>query len=154
MSSVSNYSPYYPNAKGLTEALIDLKATIDPKTVYSVAGFTAIASENINQGEAVYCRASDGKVARAVASGTFDEANVAGFAQTTKLTGEEVRVLIYGTLPVTGVDAGSIYYLSAGTPGSITKVAPTTAGHYVTRIGEAINSATLVVQLEPPIKLG
>ena len=153
MSGVSNYSPYPPNAQGLTEALIDLKSTIGSATTYSVLGFLAEAAENINQGEAVYCRTSDGKVALAVANGTFDQANVAGFAQTSKLTGQQVRVIVCGLLPTAGLDAGDIYYLSAGTPGTITTTPPSGSGQYVTRVGEAVNGAGLAVQLEPPIKL-
>lgn len=153
MSGVSNYSPYAPNAQGFTEALIDLKSTLGSSTTYSVIGFLAEAFENINQGEAVYCRSSDGKIARAVASGTFDQANVAGFAQTTKLAGQQVRVVVTGASPISGLNSGNIYYLSAGTPGSITDTPPSGSGQYVTRVGEAANSATLIVQLEPPIKL-
>lgn len=153
MSGVSNYSPYAPNAQGFTEALIDLKSTLGSSTTYSVIGFLAEAFENINQGEAVYCRSSDGKIARAVANGTFDQANVAGFAQTTKLAGQQVRVVVTGSSPNSGLNPGSIYYLSAGTPGSITDTPPSGSGQYVTRVGEAVNGATLVVQLEPPIKL-
>lgn len=153
MPGVSNYEPYAPNNQGLTEALIDLKSTMAGKTVYSVAGFQALAFENVNQGEALYARASDGKVGRAIANDTFDKANVVGFAQTTKLSGELVRVLIVGVAPNSGLSPGVIYYLSAASAGAITSTPPSTAGHYVTRVGEAASSAELIVQLEPPVLL-
>lgn len=153
MSGISNYEPYAPNAQGFTEVLIDLKSTMAGKTVYAVAGFLAEAFENVPQGAALYSRASDGKVGIAVANDTFDKANVVGFAETAKLAGEQVRVLIVGVLPTTGLSPGLIYYLSAGTPGSIVSTPPSTAGHYVTRVGEASSSTQLIVQLEPPIQL-
>lgn len=153
MSGVSNYEPYAPNNQGLTEALIDLKSTMAGKTVYSVAGFQALAFENISQGEALYARSSDGKVGRAIANDTFDKANVIGFAQTSKLSGELVRVLIVGVAPNSGLSPGQIYYLSAASAGTITTTPPSTAGHYLTRVGEAASTAELIVQLEPPVQL-
>ena len=153
MSGVSNYEPYAPNNQGLTEALIDLKSTMAGKTVYSVAGFQALAFENVSQGEALYARSSDGKVGRAIANDTFDKANVIGFAQTSKLSGELVRVLIVGVAPNSGLSPGQIYYLSAASAGTITTTPPSTAGHYVTRVGEAASTAELIVQLEPPVQL-
>ena len=153
MPGVSNYDPYAPNSEGLTEALIDLKSTMAGQTVYSVAGFQALAFENVNQGEALYARASDGQVGRAIANDTFDKANVVGFAQTTKLSGELVRVLIVGVAPNSGLSPGAIYYLSAASAGAITATPPSTAGHFVTRVGEAASAAELIVQLEPPVQL-
>jgi hypothetical protein len=153
MPGVSNYEPYAPNNQGLTEVLIDLKSTMAGKTVYSVAGFQALAFENINQGEALYARASDGKVGRAIANDTFDKATVIGFSQTTRLSGELVRVVIVGVTPSSGLSPGETYYLSATSAGAITSTPPSTAGHYVTRVGEAVNSAELAVQLELPILL-
>ena len=153
MPGTSNYEPYAPNAQGFTEVLIDLKSTLAGKTIYSVGGFLAEAFENIPQGSALYSRTSDGKVGLAVANDTFDKANVVGFAETGKLSGEQVRVLIVGVLPTTGLTLGSIYYLSAGTPGLILSAPPSTAGHYVTRVGEASSSTQLILQLEPPIQL-
>ena len=153
MAGVSNYEPYAPNNQGLTEALIDLKSTMAGKTVYSVAGFQALAFENVNQGEALYARASDGKVGKAIANDTFDKANVVGVAQTTKLAGQLVRVLIVGVAPETGLSPGQIYYLSAASAGAITLTPPSTTGHFVTRIGEAASATELIVQLEPPVQL-
>lgn len=153
MPGVSNYIPYEPNAQGLTEALIDLKSTMAGKTVYSVAGFQAEAFEAVSQGQALYSRASDGKVGLAVANSTEDLATVVGFAQTSKLAGQQVRVLIVGVLATSGLDPGDIYYLSATTPGAITITPPSNAGQYVTRVGEASSSAELIIQLEPPVLL-
>lgn len=153
MSGVSNYSPYAPNAEGFVEALIDLKSTMNGRTVYGVAGFQSVAFEDISQGQAVYVRASDGLVGKAIANLTDDEATVAGFAQTSKLAGEIVRVIIFGPVPNSGLSPGESYYLSAASAGDITTTPPSTSGQYVTRVGEAVNSSTLIVQLEPSILL-
>lgn len=154
MPVVSNYVPYYSNAQDFTEALIDLKDTIASSVLYPVLGFDAVAFENVNQGQALYLRASDGKVGKAIANDTDDKATVIGFAQTTKLAGEIVRAAIVGSLPTSGLNLGSIYYLSATSAGSITDVPPSASGHFVTRVGESASSSQLIIQLEPPIRLG
>lgn len=153
MAGVSNYEPYAPNSEGLTQVLIDLKSTMAGRTVYAVAGFLAEGFENVVQGQALYARASDGKVGLAIANDTFDKANVIGFAQTSKLAGEQVRVLIVGVLAGSAYNAGDIYYLSASSAGSITTIPPSTAGQYVVRVGEAASTSEFIIQLEPPIEL-
>jgi len=153
MAGVSNYEPYAPNSEGLTEVLIHLKSTMAGRTVYAVAGFLAEGFENVVQGQALYARASDGKVGLAIANDTFDKANVIGFAQTSKLAGEQVRVLIVGVLAGSAYNAGDIYYLSANSAGSITTIPPSTAGQYVVRVGEAASTSEFIIQLEPPIEL-
>lgn len=153
MPVVSDYSPYYSNNQDLTEVLIDLKNTIATSVSYPVIGFDAVAFEDINQGQALYLRASDGKVAKAIANDTEDKATVVGFAQTTKLAGETVRVAIVGRLSTSGLNQGTLYYLSAASAGSITSTPPSTINHFVTRVGETSNSSQLIIQLEPPIRL-
>lgn len=153
MPNISNYEPYAPNAQGFTEVLIDLKSTISLLPAAPVSGFPAIPFEDVTQGEALYARTSDGKVGRAIANDTFDKANVIGFAQTSKLAGQQVRVLVVGILAGSGYNAGDIYYLSAASAGAITTTPPTGAGNYATRVGEAASTAEFVIQLEPPILL-
>jgi hypothetical protein len=145
--------PYAPNAQGLTGVLIDLKDTIAAKIPYSVSGFIAVCFEDVLAGQALYARESDGKVGLAIANDTFDKANVIGFAQTSKLSGQLVRVLIVGVLAGSGYDAGDIYYLSAAAAGAITLTPPSAPGHYVVRVGEAASASELAIQLEPPIQL-
>ena len=121
MSSVENYIPYAPNAQGLTEALIDLKSTMPSQTVFKVTGYKAIAFENVSQGDAVYSRASDGQIGKAIANSTLDKAIVAGVAETTKPAGQEVRVIVSGIVSTSGLDLGDQYYLSAASAGAIVK---------------------------------
>ena len=150
---VLDHEPYSASDIGLIGALRDLKETMAGKQTYSVVGYQCEVFENVVQGEALYCRASDGKVGKAIANDTFDKALVAGFAQTTKSTGQSVNVIVRGLLPTSGLDQGDEYYLSAASAGSITKTAPTTASQYLTRIGEAAGSTELIIKLEPPILL-
>ena len=152
MSGVNDYEPYAPNAQGLTEVLVDLKSTMANKPVYSLIGFQCVVLENISQGQAIYCRASDGKAGLAVANSTLDLATVAGFARTSKTTGQTLDGITFGILSTSGLDEGDIYYLSTS-PGVITKTPTSTAGQYVTRIGEACSSAQLIMRIEPPILL-
>ena len=71
---------------------------------------------------------------------------------TNKSAGETVRCLVFGNLATSSLNAGQLYFLSTGY-GSITATAPSTAGQYITRVGEAISGASLHVSLEPPIKV-
>ena len=153
MDGVSNYEPYSPNAEGFTQVLIDLKDTMAGRTVYAVAGFLAEGFEDVTQGEALYSRTSDGKVGRAIANDTVDKATVVGFAQTSKLAGEQVRVLIVGVLAGSGYDAGDVYYLSDASAGGIVTTPPSTAGRFLTRVGEAASTSEFIIQVEPPILL-
>jgi len=150
---VLDHEPYEASDVGLIGALRDLKETMAGQQTYSVVGYQCEVFENVVQGEALYCRASDGKVGKAIANDTFDKALVAGFAQTTKSTGQSVNVIVRGLLATSGLDEGDDYYLSAASAGSITKTAPTTASQYLTRIGEAAGSTELIIKLEPPILL-
>ena len=148
----SNYKPYESNAQGLTEVLIDLKDTLAEKTVYSVAGFEAVAFENVTQGQPLYARSSDGKVGLARAAGSEDEARVVGFAQTNNSTGETVRCLVFGNLATSGLDAGELYFLSTGY-GGITATPPSTSGQFITRVGEGATSTSFSIYVEPPVQL-
>ena len=152
MSSTKDYQPYSANAQGFTEVLIDFKKTLEDKSTQDIIGFQSIALENISQGQAVYCRASDGKVGLATCNSTLDLAIVAGFARTAKTTGQTLDVLISGIVSSSGLDAGNIYYLGAS-PGVVVSTPPSTSGQYLTRVGEANNSSQLIIRLEPPVLL-
>ena len=151
MSGATDHDPYEPNSEGLVGVLLDLKTTIAGKQVYSVAGFTAPAFEAVNQGEALYSRTSDGKVGKAIANDTVDKAGCIGFAETSKLTGETVRVLTYGQLATSGLTVGADYYLSDSSAGGITTTPPTGSGKYLVRIGKASSTSQLIVKLEAPM---
>ena len=153
MASVENYIPYQPNAQGLTEVLLDLKSTMPTQTVFKVTGYVTTCFENITQGDAVYSRASDGFVGKAIANDTFDKAKVAGIAETTQSSGSEIRVLTRGIVTTAGLDAGDLYFLSPSTAGAITLTPPSSAGQAVVRVGEASTTTKFAIRVEPPIKL-
>ena len=151
--SVENYVPYEPNAQGFTEALIDLKSSMGTSSVFKVTGYEAVAFENVVQGQVLYSRASDGQVGKAIASDTLDKAIVAGVAETTKTAGQTVKVIVAGIVATSGLDFGDQYYLSAASAGAIVKTPPSSAGQYISRIGEAGSTGQLIVRIEPPILL-
>ena len=153
MSSVENYIPYQPNAQGLTEALIDLKSTMPSQTVFKVTGYNTTCFEDVTQGQVLYSRASDGQVGKAIANDTFDKACVAGVAETTKSAGQIVRVIVSGIVATSGLNTGDQYFLSAASAGAIVETPPSSAGQYVTRVGEAGSTGQFIVNAERPILL-
>ena len=153
MSSVENYIPYQANAQGLTEALLDLKSTMPTNTVFKVTGYVTTCIEDVNQGDAVYSRSTDGHVGKAIANATEDKAQVAGFVETTQSSGSEVKVLTRGIIATSGLDTGDLYFLSAASAGSIVTTPPSSAGQFVTRVGEAGSTGQFIIKVEPPIKL-
>jgi len=144
--------PYEPNYRGLVDAIIDLKDGF-PVFAPSRVGFDATTFEAVSLGDALYMRTSDGQVGLAQADGTADEALVVGFADAAAASGTTVKVLVAGikTMGFT-VDPGDIYYLST-TAGAITTTPPSTAGQFVTRVGEGATTTDFSIQLEPPIQL-
>ena len=156
MADVKELQPYAANVEGLVAVLEDFRATMPNPIVFKVVGYQAEAFENISQGDAVYSRASDGKVGKAIANGTVDQATVAGFAETTKTAGQTIRVIVSGQVAAgtQTLDAGDLFFLSAASAGSITKTPPTTAGQFLTLVGEAANTSELIVRIKRPIQLG
>ena len=155
MSSVKDLEPYAGNAEGLTGVLADIASTMPNPIVFKVVGYVVNAFENVTQGDVLYSRASDGQVGKAIANDTSDKAVVAGIAETTVTAGSEVRVIVTGQVAVsTSIDPGDLYFLSASSPGSLTKTPPTTARHYVTLVGEAATSNQIVLKIKRPIQLG
>ena len=156
MTTAKDLEPYAANVAGLVAILEDFRQTMPNPIVFKVAAYRTEAFENVSQGDALYSRASDGKVGKAVANGTLDQAIVAGFAETTQTAGQIVRVIVSGQVAAgtQTLDAGDIFFLSAASAGSITKTPPTTAGHFLTLVGEAANTSELIVRIKRPIQLG
>jgi len=154
MTSVKDLEPYAGNAEGLTAVLTDIASTMPNPIVFKVVGYVVNAFENVTQGDVVFARASDGQVGKAIANDTLDKAIVAGIAETTVTAGNEVRVIVTGQVAVsTTIDPGEMYFLSAASAGSLTKTPPTTAGHYVTLVGEAGTSNQIVLKIKRPVQL-
>ena len=154
MADVKDLEPYAGNFSGLNGVLTDIASTMPNPIVFKVVGYVVNAFENVTQGDVLYARASDGQVGKAIANDTLDKAVVAGIAETTVTAGNEVRVIVTGQVAVsTSIDPGDMYFLSAASAGSLTKTPPTTAGHYVTLVGEAGTSNQIVLKIKRPIQL-
>ena len=155
MADVKDLEPYSANTEGLTGVLTDIVSTMPNPIVFKVVGYVVNTFEDVTQGDVLYARASDGLVGKAIANDTLDKAVVAGIAETTVTQGNQVRVIVTGQVAVsTSIDPGDIYFLSAASAGSLTKTPPTTAGHYVTLVGEAGTSNQIVLKTKRPIQLG
>jgi hypothetical protein len=146
-------SPYAPNYRGLVDAVVDLKEgfpTFSPIRV----GFDATTFEAVSDKDALYMRSADGQVGKATAaSGSSEAANVVGFADSSKSSGETVKVVVVGIKTMSALDAGDLYYLSPSSAGAITTTAPSGSGQAVTRVGEAATATDFSIQVEPPILL-
>ena len=122
--------------------------------VFKVVGYVVNVFENVTQGDVLYARTSDGQVGKAIANDTLDKAVVAGIAETTVTAGNQVRVIVTGQVAVsTSLDPGDMYFLSASSAGGLTKTPPSSAGQYLTLVGEAGTSNQIVLKIKRPIQL-
>ena len=153
MSGVNDLEPYAGNAEGLTAILTDISSTMPNPIVFKVVGYVVNAFENVTQGDVLYSRTSDGQVGKAIANDTFDKACVAGVAETTKTAGQSLKVIVAGIVATSGLNTGDQYFLSAASAGAIVETPPSSAGQYVTRIGEAGSTGQFIVNAERPILL-
>ena len=78
MATAKNLQPYAPNFEGVVGALLDFKDSVGGGSIFKLFGVELVCLEDITQGNALYIRASDGKVGKARANGTLDEATVIG----------------------------------------------------------------------------
>ena len=153
MADVKDLEPYAGNAEGLTGVLADIASTMPNPIVFKVVGYVVNAFENVTQGDVLYARTSDGQVGKAIANETFDKALVAGVAETTKSAGQSVKVITAGIVATSGLNFGDQYFLSAASAGAIVETPPSTAGQYVTRVGEAGSTGQFIINADRPILL-
>ena len=112
MAGETNHRPYASNFEGVVGALLDFKDTSPADSAFKLFGVELTCFEDVTQGNALYIRASDGKVGKARADGTLDEATVFGVAETTKTAGETVRAIVVGQAAVSQtLDAGDIFFV-------------------------------------------
>ena len=151
---INNNQPYPSNYVGFVGSLDDFRLTIGEKAIVTkVVGYKAEVFENVTQGDALFCRNSDGKLGKAIANDTREKAHVAGFAETTASTGSTVRAMVRGLIATSGLNAGNIYFLSHLSAGAITETPSTSSGHFVVPVGEAGTSAQFIIKVEPEILL-
>lgn len=63
-----------------------------------------------------------------------------------------VKVIKYGTLPMVGATAGSVYFL--GATGELTVTVPSTEGQFINKVGEAVADGVLLVNIAEGIEIG
>ena len=147
-------APYENNFRGLVDAIVDLKEGFPTFSPADRIGFNATAFENVTEGDALLMRTADGQVGKAsAANGTLENAVVVGFANNSAVTNGSVKVIVAGTIDISGLDAGDLYFLSPTTAGAVTLTPPSGSGQAVTRVGEAATTSKLATHIEAPILL-
>ena len=147
-------APYENNFRGLVDAIVDLKEGFPTFSPADRIGFNATVFENVTEGDALFMRTADGQVGKAsAANGTLENAVVVGFANNSATTNGTVKVIVAGTIDLSGLDAGDLYFLSPTTAGAITLTPPSGAGQAVTRVGEAATTTKLATHIEAPVLL-
>jgi hypothetical protein len=103
-------------------------------------------------GDIVYIFSADNvKKATANASGTTKAIAIATTAITNGTSGAyQTDGVLAGLI---GLTAGATYFLSDATPGLLTVTAPTSVGSYVVRIGVAVSTTELLIDIQEPILL-
>jgi hypothetical protein len=109
-----------------------------------VAGTFSCAG-TVSVGDVVYISANDtvDKALATFASGKYKAVGVVS----SKPTATTCKVASVGEVPIAGLTAGSIYYLSTTVAGAVTSTASSTSGDVVKNIGVAKDANTLVVQV-------
>lgn len=109
---------------------------------------TATAGEALSAGDMVYFNGT-GQVLKADATSITKAAR--GYVISAVSNGASATVYFDDSnTGLSGLTAGSTYYLSA-TPGASTTTAPTTSGHIVQEVGFATSATNLRVNIQEPI---
>jgi len=127
-----------------------LSPTVMPVGV-SADTYSGVTSEALTAGDFVYI-SSIGEVAKAsAASGGFD---ADGFVLTSYTLGQTAIVYLEGrNTALTGLTAGTRYYLSASTPGVATATPVTGIGKRHQFLGRALGSTSLSFEADDSITL-
>ena len=111
------------------------------------------AYENLTAGDFVniFLDAGTPKVRKADAS-TNKPAH--GYVLSSVSAGSNVTVYFDGhNTQLTGLTPGSYYFLSATTPGGVSSTPPNTSGYLAQRVGVAVSTTTIDVEIGDPIEL-
>lgn len=103
------------------------------------------SGEALTAGDAVYV-SSSGTVSKAMANAESTSLGFVGLARSTVGSGAALQVIVGGRISgLSGLTAGSRYYLSAATAGASTTTAPSASGQQVALVGIAMSATELVV---------
>lgn len=110
-------------------------------------------SENLAAGDFVNIYDNAGTVTARKADASAGNAKKADGFVLAAVTSPASATIYYGNLntALTSLTKGSIYYLSTG--GGVTTTAPSTATHIVQRLGKAISTTSLLVEIQDTITL-
>lgn len=125
---------------------------IDPTMLPNIDSTVILASETIAAGDLVnvYDNAGTRNVRKADASSYAKRA--VGFANAGITSGASGSVSFEGTVTgLSGLVAGTEYFLSDSTPGQATATPVTTSGHILQSVGTAISSTEMTFEAERPI---
>lgn len=145
---------YLNNTGGVIQALLALQTAIAGMGG-SALEIELTAAENLAIGDVVYIDAN-GKLAKAIHSSTRDIATAAGMVMEAVSANATAKLSFAGKIDLTGwsggnLTVGSRYFLNGS--GAISTTPPSTGGHYVVFVGEALNANTLALNIDVPVQL-
>lgn len=138
------------NGEPAPSVMSKLNSTIAEANTLS---FVAQADTALQAGQAVYVKAN-----AKLAPSTHE---VFGLAKTTVSSGIAVEVARQsltlaswvGATGLASLSVGSIYYLNPSQPGKLISLPPSTSGQRFIRVGRAVSSTTLIIDISQPITL-
>ncbi len=115
-----------------------LTVTDTSVTFTSGQAIQAVIGETITAGQAVYIKASDGRVWKAQADGTAAEATAVGIALNGGAAGQYCNYAANGSVINIGATTAKnvMYHVHTGA-GGVGVAGDLTSGHYITRMGYA-----------------
>ncbi len=115
-------------------ALTVTAASVVPSATATI--IQGIYGETVTAGQAVYIKASDGRLWLSQADGTAAEANAVGIAVNGGSAGQPASYCSAGVINC-GATTTKIHYYASPTAGGIGPIADVTSGYYITRLGYA-----------------
>ena len=122
--------------------------------------YTAETDSNTRTGNTMYIK-NNGRLGLAIAN-SIGTSKVCGLARSFKSAGQSLQYEPDGILEqsdwtgiigTTSLSPGQTYFLSPDSPGQLTALAPITSGQLVVKVGFALTSTRLEIEIEEPILL-
>lgn len=117
--------------------MADLVVTATSVVNVSASLLTGTAGETITAGQALYVKATDGRLWKAQADGTTEEATVAGVALNGASVGQPVQYASGGDITIGATTAKTTTYVLSAAAGGICPQADLVSTNKIVRIGHA-----------------
>lgn len=118
-----------------------------------VAAVTNISVSTIGSNKAVHLEPTGSPGLELADSSSSGDKPVTGFTTTSVAAAATTDVQIFGPLSgFTGLTPFTYYYHDPANPGDLTDLATNTAGEKMQRVGWALDSTTLVIEIEEPLE--